>query len=1391
MLNTHIKGAVLGIGALALLILAVPVALAESGQASGPGRVGLKILAGRDHVEVGSGAIWNSRDQLHLQLDPAEGWRIKGYQVDMGGGEDYSPPLTPTGNPKVGQFDYQQKYTAPYANPAAGSDNIYRRTLVLDLEEDLEFQWGAPWAEERTQGVAIFLKMVSYDACGRFLREEGAWVVPELVVWEEELAAAGSVGDGEVIADAKTGRVVADAINLSQGRNLGRGVVGRKENQRCQHLVQVDVADEVIEFEGGRWGWWFIYEMGHPLTGHFIDAPVAGLHVETPTYEGLTGTDSAFDYFPGEYVSVSLGDVLLGSTVADKKISPLDLFENGDVDDVRVINLARLLQSLDVDGDPQGGIVIIDEVTAVFEQAVASRELETLDFADSVLVEDLIDHTILLASQLDNPVYLVKQSSEAAQDHLNQNTDSFMFRRDISRTPELESAKSKMAISSFWYPALAANATPEDHPTKTLEYRDEEGNLIRTMTEAHPIVITYTDNHDCYAAVSMDDGETFKRMNLSRTADLTSFTLADGTPYYGDCKKPVVQVKNNMILVSWSSKYCRGGRPRFAIKVDDPATPDVNETEYPYDDPYYTEDVWGVGGPQRSHDYTEDGFPEVGEVPYSAVWACRGIIATAADVTAGRGAYVGDIVWFKPERIGSGRRDALQIFMAAASGAGFAMVWQEDPEGLKPGKAVGPGPGWGGATTAHKTDIWYNYIGWADFALVDTNFEPAYNDPEEDEVYSHPDVSNRPKALVPMSLPVRLSDNDVVNTDNILVELDGNGYPVLDESGNYIPIPNAEADSDGDGTHRYATVIPGLIADWYDFVNEQGESKRVAVTADGRLLDGDTGASRPNIFLQTYQYLQNGVLKNSAWAIVCYEETKGAGAGPPETEEDDIPDEDGNGNSDAYIPEEGKNVIYHSFDLKRPDLCSAGDIMNMPEAVVDANGDPILDGDGNIQPVYLTDEFGQELLDFRGRPILAYENARRGRFLPQGVGAVKLGGSRTSQLMVYKQGPEGAGRSSDILMQRWVVPAGVTTLVGTATQPIPHNPYCFADIVGTRVYDERSEQWYWGQGPVNMSSVTPRETTDSSGDPDQEDAYGAVKVINWDQTAANFSDLPAKNPYDDARAHRGTIRGDWVTVGFSYTPNWAAARNGHDKYDFYIRRSYDGGVTWTTDPNGSGTEHCTTWTYPSGTQEAGTKVEECFTAGPGEFERMRNLSRLDNAKESVIEPRIVAVPGTYKINNQPTGVPEDVADNLVYYVAYGTSTNPIKDPVTGEQEEPAPQDLYWSFTRDMGETYHLENWVINPDSDGENAGEEVYRWGWMAKGDAEQGEVQLRMTPDGSKFYACWLDDGEEASDIAFRRIMSLDFPQNVGGAPVGEPLSSLDGTSADDYSTDSGGEDD
>jgi hypothetical protein len=1080
-----------------------------------------------------------------------------------------------------------------------------------------------------------------------------------------------------------------------------------------------------IAFLGSQWGWWFRYELKHPMKGHFIDSPVEGATVITRTMTARTGPGGQFNYFPGESVEVRIGPLSLGSTLADHRVSPLDLLNGSDLDDPRVANMASLIQSLDADSTPQKGITILPEVDGCMATSLANHGLTSVDWSNSAQVRSVIEGTRSACGGIGSYV-----PPAEALENLERSLSASMFRKNVSKTPELATAKSKIDVMPVLIPALRANGLS----AAPVEYFDENGNLLYTRDYVRPLVSVYADADpttgamETWGAVSRDDGKTWKRMNLARGADRSSFTLANGQPYYGDVKKPNLSAKDNYVLAVWQSKFCRGGRPAYSRGefLEDGVTPN----------PYYADDIWGVGGPQRSHDYTEEGFPEVGELPFYCLWACRGVVDSTT----------GDIKWRKPERLTSGRRDVYQVAVNGAKGVGFGIVWQEDPEGVRPGEMAGPGHGWSGATTNHKTDIWYSSIKWSDFAKIDASFTPngdpahSFNDPEW--------TSNRPMWEVPFSLPIRLADNDVLNTDNLKVELGGDGLPLTGTDGKWIPINDPldpEWDGKHAGTHRYgylldenANGIPDLCAQFHTFVNEQGATKNVCVTEDGRVMDGDTGASRPNIMFMPYTK-KDGT--QSAWVAIVYEETKGVGGGRPEWDDDP----DTSHGEEKYRPDSGKNVIYHSFDFASPVKVSGGDIVNLPAR----------DAYGNL--LYLVDEYGQRILDWQGLPQLAYENARRPRMLVQPAG--QAGPSNTVMVLVYKQGEDGKGRPSDIFMRRVVNPKDGL------------NPYAFKNIVCNQTALAENGLTVCVNGAQNISSVTPLEYWYNPNQDDQAKGEG-VKVIKYEQTQESLAYESSTNPYEDARAHRGILRGDNLFVAYDHTPNWAASRNAHDKYDVYIRRSFDGGQTWTTDPKGVGDVcHTRIWKdYNTIVSEDDANQKEtyeevvCFA--PGVWEPGRNMSLLKNNKLSVIEPRLVGPPGTTFIpGTQVTQYPEDVHNPAVFWLTFGTATNVPKAHGNDEdyEEHAAPADLFYTFTRDRGQTFFKRLWEVNPDSDGNWAGQIVERYDYLAKGDAEQGEAQIRMTPDGSRFYAVWNEEGLDGSDTWFRRIMSSDFPQNVG----------------------------
>jgi hypothetical protein len=111
-----------------------------------------------------------------------------------------------------------------------------------------------------------------------------------------------------------------------------------------------------------------------PELGVFIDSAVAGIHYTTATQSGETDAEGRFKYLPGETVTFSIGGITLPPAEASDILTPLMVFDTNDFTDPRVVNLGRLLQSLDDDGDLDNGI----QITA--EARTAATGL-TLDFA--------------------------------------------------------------------------------------------------------------------------------------------------------------------------------------------------------------------------------------------------------------------------------------------------------------------------------------------------------------------------------------------------------------------------------------------------------------------------------------------------------------------------------------------------------------------------------------------------------------------------------------------------------------------------------------------------------------------------------------------------------------------------------------------------------------------------------------------------------------------------------------------------------------------------------------------------------------------------------------------------------------------------------------------------
>ena len=151
------------------------------------------------------------------------------------------------------------------------------------------------------------------------------------------------------------------------------------------------------------------------LTGRFIDSPVEGLSYRTATQNGITNSNGEFSYLAGETVVFGLGDLEFPAVTAAQILTPLEMAGATDINDTGVVNIARLLQSLDKDCDPNNGITISGE--ALLATAGLSLDFEATNFDSDVA------NLVANAGQDDSSCMVLIDASQAIA-HLQSTLDA-------------------------------------------------------------------------------------------------------------------------------------------------------------------------------------------------------------------------------------------------------------------------------------------------------------------------------------------------------------------------------------------------------------------------------------------------------------------------------------------------------------------------------------------------------------------------------------------------------------------------------------------------------------------------------------------------------------------------------------------------------------------------------------------------------------------------------------------------------------------------------------------------------------------------------------------------------------------------------------------------------
>lgn len=147
------------------------------------------------------------------------------------------------------------------------------------------------------------------------------------------------------------------------------------------------------------------------LSGVFIDSPVQGLSWISGELSGTTDTDGTFQYVDGDSVQFLIGDILLGETLGDAVITPLDLVDGAqDINNSTVLNIVKFLMTIDNNSDPSNGITITNTVADLASGETVDFSLSSSDFENSSEIQILISS---LSSATDAGARTIVSTSEA------------------------------------------------------------------------------------------------------------------------------------------------------------------------------------------------------------------------------------------------------------------------------------------------------------------------------------------------------------------------------------------------------------------------------------------------------------------------------------------------------------------------------------------------------------------------------------------------------------------------------------------------------------------------------------------------------------------------------------------------------------------------------------------------------------------------------------------------------------------------------------------------------------------------------------------------------------------------------------------------------------------
>jgi hypothetical protein len=300
-------------------------------------------------------------------------------------------------------------------------------------------------------------------------------------------------------------------------------------------------------------------------TGILFDSPVSGVNYNTATQSGVTDVQGNYSYLPGETVTFSIGDITFPTAKASHVVTPLDMVGKTDLTDTSVINITRLLQSLDVDGDPFNGIEISTAahnaatgLTVDFQSPTFDTDVANLVANSGSITTTLIDE----ATAIDN--------FKAALSTLPIDWESYYNYADNRQWNYSGISERGFAFDMYEY-TVSSNINGQDVYIHGWDpYWDSDGTkeyILRDMSDGvffigievngvetifdEPILISCNLYESCNITGSLGGVD----YDMTLYSELTTITLTSDTTYNDCIKRTQTENISGQVRIDW---YCRG-----------------------------------------------------------------------------------------------------------------------------------------------------------------------------------------------------------------------------------------------------------------------------------------------------------------------------------------------------------------------------------------------------------------------------------------------------------------------------------------------------------------------------------------------------------------------------------------------------------------------------------------------------------------------------------------------------------------------------------------------------------------------------------------------------------------------------------------------------------------